>query len=476
MNSTQNHDSINLKTYDLVFAIIAKREVDFFLPIAKRMIAEEGLSVGFVTFHETGDKILQKEGIDYFSIHKLRDSIKDKTYSTDQLKEIEKIIGVRYQRLILHEMLTANRFDDHFLSSKVIDYYSILRKIFKENQIQCIVQELGGFIAPQLLYHVSRCFSVNHVFIEPAMFPKRILFSANTFTTDIPENLQAQYTDTEKLETLLNQYVNQRTVVIPKKDKHFFQDMTLKRLFSADNFRRLFRKLSHKFTGVREEYDAIGWYVWTHCIKWFRRQIYRFRYQSPSGGDKYVYYPFHVPLDVQLTVRCPEFLNQESLVQYIAGCLPAGYMLYIKEHPASIGGHSLSRMKEVLKLKNVKLIHPKYNSFELIKNAMCVTTINSKVGFEAIMQRKPVVVFGHTFYRNKGVTVDLEKLSDLPNVLVQAMGIQADKKARHEFLNKVFEWSYAGELYENSPENLDAFYRSLWSFISDLDLLNTKNN
>ena len=37
----------------------------------------------------------------------------------------------------------------------------------------------------------------------------------------------------------------------------------------------------------------------------------------------------------------------------------------------------------------------------LLKNSACVVTINSKVGFEAIMQGKPVVVLGKTFYRGR---------------------------------------------------------------------------
>ena len=93
----------------------------------------------------------------------------------------------KIKELVIHEMLTANRQDEAFLHNKIIQYYAIIDKIFKENNISCVVQELGGFIAPQLLYYISRYHNINHVFIEPAMFPKRIVFTLNRLYADIDE-------------------------------------------------------------------------------------------------------------------------------------------------------------------------------------------------------------------------------------------------------------------------------------------------
>ncbi len=458
---------------DILFAIMAVQEVVFFTPIAKRLRDEEGLNVAFLTFHEAGDDILEKEGVPYFSLHKIKNSEGMKKHIflkpevvDSTLRDVQERLGINIRKLILHEMLTTNRLDEKYLSSKVITYHAIMDSIFRENDIGCVVQELGGFIAPQLLYHVSRYYRKQHVFIEPAMFPKRIVFTFNDMNADIPEYEKEAAASDEELKNLLEQYSARKTVVIPKKDKHFFQDMSLKRLFSMDNFRRLSRKLYHKYIlGREEEYNAILWYIVYHFIKFFKRKVLSFYYSDPVEGEKYIYYPFHVPLDVQLTMRCPEFLNQEALVGYIARVIPLGYKLYVKEHPAAIGGHQLSRMRDILRDKNIRLIHPRYNSFDLIKNAGCVITINSKVGFEAIMQGKPVVVLGSTFYRGKGVTVDVENVSEISAAVTAATGGAGSPANRDYFLNKAFEWSYKGELYENSPENIENFFRSLRTFM-----------
>lgn len=454
-------------SYDILFSIIAVQEVTFFAPIAKRLMEEEGLKVAFLTFHEAGDDILDEEGIPYLSLHKIKKSLKKTKINLKEPQEIEKILGINIEKFILHEMLTANRKKD-FLISKVATYCSIIDNIFKNNTIGCVVQELGGFIAPQMLYYVSRYNNVDHVFIEPAMFKKRVVFTLNNLYADITDYGKKDLPIDSELQQLLEDYMTQKTVVIPKKDRHFFQDMNLRRLLSHDNFRRLSRKLYNKYIlGSKEEYNAILWYIISHFIKLLRRKVLNFYYSSTVGGEKYVYYPFHVPLDVQLTVRCPEFLNQEAVVGQIARSLPPGYKLYIKEHPAAIGGHSLSRLRELIKYnKNIRLIHPGHNSYDIIKDSDCVITINSKVGVEALIQGKPVVVLGRTFYRGKGVTVDVKNIEEVSIAIAKAVEQKTNKDETAYFLTRAFQWSYKGELYENSPENIDNFYTSLKRFMS----------
>ncbi len=450
---------------DILFSIMAVQEVVFFVPIAKRLKEEVGLNIAFLTLHEAGDDILDKEGITYFSLHKIK-RLKENEINKIGVSDIEKKLGVSVEHLIFHEMHTSGR-QRQDLTAKAANYYSIFNNIFRSNNIGCIIQELGGFVAPLTLYYVSRENNINHIFIEPAMFRKRVVFTLNHFYADIPHYGDGNVPMSEELKQLINEYMTRKTVVIPKKDRHFFQDMTFKRLFSPDNFRRLTRKMYHKYIlGREEEYNWILRYITMHVVKAFRRKILSSSYTNPVEGEKYIYYPCHVPLDVQLTARCPEFFDQENLVSRIAACVPEGYKLYIKEHPAAIGGHSLPKLKKALQNSNIRLIHPGHNSYDIIKNAACIITVNSKVGVEAIIQGKPVVVLGRTFYRGKGVTVDVDNISDISNAISAAIDSKPDIKKTEYFLNQAFQWTYKGELYENSLENVNDFYASLKSFLS----------
>jgi len=257
-------------------------------------------------------------------------------------------------------------------------------------------------------------------------------------------------------------------MVVPFKDRHSFADMTFRKIFNLENAKRLKRKLLHKYVHrKKEEYDEIGWVVKYSFIKLARRILFNSYYREPDYDDKYIYFPFHVPHDVQLTSRSRLFYFQEGFVEYLSRIIPYGYKLYIKEHPASVGGHSFSVLRKILKqYNNVILIHPRTNSYDLIKNASLIISVNSKVGFEAIMQGKKVVVVGDAFYKSKGVTYDVNNLNELEAVINSALKDEPPTSEEiMNFLIKVYQWSYPCELFLMEKENLKISFESFYSYL-----------
>lgn len=198
----------------------------------------------------------------------------------------------------------------------------------------------------------------------------------------------------------------------------------MKKILTIKNFKKLSRKLFHKYIARKsEEYSAIGWHCTWNVVRVVQRKLFSGFYITQLPKEPCIYFPLHVLLDIQLTTRCPEYLDQLSLVEYISRCLPYGYSLLIKEHPASIGAYSYLRIKKILNHNShVHIVHPRINSYDVIENSECVITINSKVGVEAIVQQKPVITLGPTFYRGKGLTVDLNHLKCLPEAINKALG------------------------------------------------------
>jgi capsule polysaccharide export protein KpsC/LpsZ len=149
-------------------------------------------------------------------------------------------------------------------------------------------------------------------------------------------------------------------------------------------------------------------------------------------------------------------------------CIPNGHLLLIKEHPASVGSYNSSRIRDILKCHaHVRLVHPSVNSYDIIERSQSVITINSKVGVEAIVQQKSVIVLGPTFYRGKNLTMDVEALKDLPEVIQQALiSEKLNVENVRDFLALVYMWSWPGELFDNAPENIEAFSNSLWRYMN----------
>lgn len=105
---------------------------------------------------------------------------------------------------------------------------------------------------------------------------------------------------------------------------------------------------------------------------------------------------------------CPAgdmFANQLLIVETLLKNTPDSMKIYVKEHPqqfqAHMNGHSC-RTKgfydSLVRNPRVRLMPLEINSFDLMKQAKAVATITGTVGWEAIMHRKPVIVFGLIWY------------------------------------------------------------------------------
>lgn len=444
-------------------------EAEFFVKVAK-YLNNYDLQMEYVAGHESAEDTFEKANIGFYSLHKHVRQIESpkEIISLEKINILQnkfKIDNIR--SVYMREKLNLRRFNEDKMLRKTMNYLQAMDDIIEECGPDVIIQETGDFIAPISLFYAARSRNLNHIFIEPAMFPKRSTFLFNSLYADIPSDISKSPCSDEDLafaNEYLNSYLDDKAVLMPAKDKPFFKDMSLRSFLNISNFKKLGMKLYRKYVLRKsEEYNAIAWHCLYHLLRAFRRKLLDRLYITELPDNPYIYFPLHVPLDLQLTTRCTKYLDQLYLVEYISRSIPFGYSLLIKEHPASIGSYSYSGIKNILnRYSHVKIVHPKTNSYYIIDNSRCVITINSKVGVEAILQQKPVITLGPTFYRDRGLTIDICDLKDLPSSINKALACEKlDAKDIRQFLAVVYKWSWKGELFENSEENIKAFSESL---------------
>ena len=450
------------------FAVIAMRDVEFFASVAKHLDAM-GHSASFVSFYAPGNEYLRTRGFQVFDTREEAANVELPTDLWESMARAEQEYGFRFRELTLHERLTFDRFDDEMTARKLLRYLAALERFAQKSRSDVIVQELGGFIAQMALFYAARRADVQHCFLEPTLFPGRLFFIRNDLSHELIE--AADSSESGKAARLhLDMYRTKKPVAMALKDRHHFRDATLAKLINGRNIRSLTRKLFFKYI-VREpeEFDAIGNHISRFMRMWWNRKRLNRLYSSataiePQHGP-YVYFPFHVPIDFALTVRAREYLDQISLIRYVAGSLPPGVRLLVKEHPAAIGAYSPRELREPLKLANLYLLHPTINSFDIVANSEAVVTINSKVGAEALMQGKPVVVLGSCFYRGRGLTVDVGSLPELGDELHQGLSTKGLQKPNEvgirSMLRDVHASSRPGELYVGTIDNVQRFSTSL---------------
>ncbi len=154
------------------------------------------------------------------------------------------------------------------------------------------------------------------------------------------------------------------------------------------------------------------------ALKVFYRKIYsKHKVQKPDFQQEYFLFPMHYMIDANMLTQEP-FVDQIELIKNISKVLPSDIKLYVRPHPHWFASDiPVKRLKEILKLPNVRFISYKANIYKLIQNSLGVFTINSTTGIEALILGKPVITFGHEFYAIEGITTVIRDFWDLPDAV-----------------------------------------------------------
>lgn len=131
---------------------------------------------------------------------------------------------------------------------------------------------------------------------------------------------------------------------------------------------------------------------------WRMNRFLQDRWVDPAAPDvgAFAFFPLHTEPEVSLLVQGRGFLNQIEVVRSLASSLPVGWRLLVKEHPASVGKRPVGYYRKLLAIPNVGMVRTSRKSNEVIAHASLVLTISGTIGFEAVIQGKPVAVLGNT--------------------------------------------------------------------------------
>jgi capsular polysaccharide biosynthesis protein len=267
----------------------------------------------------------------------------------------------------------------------------------------------------------------------------------------------------------LDDTLNKRAIVIPQKDRHQYS-AAFNKIANARNARRLAEKLWDQFVlSKHQEFGHNLRHARTHAAMAIGatqlKKLYR-----PLPEAPFVYYPFHVPADMALTLRSPEYLDQVATIDFLLRTIPDTHVLVAKEHPAQIGAIPAGRLFELARrFDNFILLPPQTNNYAVLGRADAVVSVNSKSGAEAVLLGKPVVVMGDAFYRSCPLVFAAERLKDVPQRLGEALTSRGfDPAMAAPYFETAWRQSFPGELYIDNPQQLDTFAASLLAAVAAL--------
>ncbi|XDZ63104.1 capsule biosynthesis protein [Alphaproteobacteria bacterium LSUCC0396] len=447
-----------------VITTLAIYQTRFWAEIGQHLQAQ-GQPVAFLSFDDRSTEYLAEKKFKVYSV-----SAKDRRQAEYMMQSVEASLSY-YGIDNLNFWLTHERFafdlrDSQEMSRRLMTYLVFADRSLSDLSEDCqpvMIQELGGFISVIASFFSARKHGVDNWFVEPSFFRGRQFFLKNRFSAiEIPQ-MPVKAACSEVKDYLSEAKAN-KTIVMPLKDKHHYS-AAVHKIFNWHNIRRLIEKTIDKYLlGKHQEFGHLGSHVFRHVGMLLNSIKLAGSYTEISKLERFVYYPLHVPGDMALTLRSPQFLDQLGLIDYLVRNLPNGYKLAIKEHPAMTGAVDASRLKKLLKrYDQLALINPANNNYDILCQCDAVVSVNSKSGAEAILLGKPVLALGDSFYRTSSLVLAVDNLSELPTIL-KTLIRQPKSKNREQieiFFEQVWGSSYPGELYINEPGNLALFAQSM---------------
>ena len=143
--------------------------------------------------------------------------------------------------------------------------------------------------------------------------------------------------------------------------------------------------------------------------RWRSRGLRKFYASCVTSADyrrKYVYFALHLQPERTTMPEGGFFGDQLLAIDLLAKALPAGWRLYVKEHPCQFESGDLRHRhfrdkddyRKMLTYPNVRLIRAEENSEKLVKGSVCTATITGSTGWEGLVQGKACLVFAAPWY------------------------------------------------------------------------------
>jgi hypothetical protein len=455
----------------ILITTLAEYQTRFWIPVAQRLRGC-GREVRLLAFDDRSAEMAEAQGVSVTNIYRTGlaggAAVDDSSAFDARLTDY----GLDGTNLLFsHERVSFGIRDTAALRRRFMIYSnameSVLGELARQSKPSMVVQELGGFLSVIAAFYAARKRGVRNWFIEPSFFRGRLYFTPDSFAA--PDTMpQPAETVSAEVRAYLDQTLQQRAIVIPQKDRHQYS-AAFRKVANARNARRLAEKLWDQYAlRKHQEFGHNLRHARVHAVMALNaarlKRLYR-----PMPEQPFVYYPLHVPADMALTLRSPEYLDQVATIDFLLRTIPDSHVLAVKEHPAQIGAISAERLFELARrFDNFVLLPPQTNNYAVLDRAAAVVSVNSKSGAEAVLLGKPVVVMGDAFYRSCPLVFAVDGLKNVPQRLREALRAPSfDPAAAAPFFETAWRKSLPGELYVDNASQHDVFAASLASAIGD---------
>lgn len=371
-----------------------------------------------------------------------------KAYSDEEMHELESWLGVSFDFVTSMDrrFFDARRLIDRRPAAALAQYLAGLVAFFRDfyarNQVDVLLTTLEDDTFSLAGYYAAKRSGIDVVATLVSRVPIRGLMLVRDFRDLVEWNDGLpDWPTVAKLypEQLIHGEIMKRTkgywdvASVPRR---------VRESFFAGDFARWRRHVLARYPQERFIVPPVrvAREAWRYGARIARRYLAGLALEAPPAGEHYFLYALHYTDDAQITFREPH-LNQFQLIKDIHRALPRGAWLYVKPHPHYYGTDLyLGEMRKLRRFPKVRLVPPMLPPQPLIRGARAVVTVNSTVGFEALVHGTPVVTLGTDFYCHEPPCRVVHDRNDLARVLeeVDASRDAYDPGPGREFVRRVY--------------------------------------
>jgi hypothetical protein len=142
-------------------------------------------------------------------------------------------------------------------------------------------------------------------------------------------------------------------------------------------------------------------------------------------NEPFVIYPLHISPEAAILGTAPELADQFGLIKNISINLPYGVKLYVKQHPYEHLGLGLDYgfYRRLATLPNVRIFDRKAKLDAMLDHPrfLAMALLAGTSALDTVLKRKPVFVFGRTYYSIADCFIKPSDFRDFFNQLVLIM-------------------------------------------------------
>ena len=208
---------------------------------------------------------------------------------------------------------------------------------------------------------------------------------------------------------------------------HFANSLSL-----LKNFKSYSQNLSKRIAN-KVEYNP---YIWPTIKERIIDLAYRFKNRikypykyllQEYPKSKYIFFTLHMYPEATIDVYSPILNNQFALLDQISKSIPCTHKLVVKPHYLDPFSWRRREIINLINNKNVFFCNYNLDSYELIKNADLVLTIQGTSALEASLLGIPSIMFGDSPFKVFSTCKRSYKIENLNKMIVDSLKIKRPK-------------------------------------------------